>query len=210
MKQNSPNCSNHLTEEIDGLQNKMRKLSFLLAALIAVSFAQAQLDSSSSAPAQKKFIVIVKTMDNKFLAGKFHSVGDTQLLLIRSSDGLHSIPAENIRFFTLRRKNSVGRGALIGFGVGALTGIIIGFASGDDEIQEPSPNDPWGIGSAIHNAFAMTAGQKALVGGLSLGVGGTLVGIIIGAVAKRKFTIGGKKQKFRDLQAEIMAKIIQK
>jgi uncharacterized membrane protein len=54
----------------------------------------------------------------------------------------------------------------------------------------------------------MTAGEKAITGGIGLGVTGAIVGTIIGAVAKKKFIIGGKKEKFHDLQGDIMKKLV--
>ena len=56
----------------------------------------------------------------------------------------------------------------------------------------------------------MTAGQKAIAGGLGLGATGAIVGTIIGSIAKKKFTIGGKKEKFHDLQGELMTKLVKK
>ena len=56
----------------------------------------------------------------------------------------------------------------------------------------------------------MTAGEKAVGAGLGLGITGAIVGTVIGALAKKKFTINGKKEKFRDLQAEIMMKLVKK
>ncbi|TMI85465.1 MAG: hypothetical protein E6H08_22510 [Bacteroidetes bacterium] len=101
----------------------------------------------------------------------------------------------------------------MGLGIGAVTGIIIGFASGDDK-KEPYYDynqDPFGVGNfivSINNAFAMTAGEKALAGGISLGVSGAIIGTIIGAVAKKKFIIGGKKEVYRDLQGDLMKRLI--
>ena len=45
------------------------------------------------------------------------------------------VPAENLKSFTMKRKHSALRGALIGFGVGAAAGIIIGLASGNDPVM---------------------------------------------------------------------------
>ena len=52
------------------------------------------------------------------------------------------VPAENLKSFTVKRKHSALRGALIGFGVGAAAGIIIGLASGNDPVMTyPNPNE---------------------------------------------------------------------
>jgi uncharacterized membrane protein len=99
--------------------------------------------------------------------------------------------------------------------VGAVAGIIIGLASGNDPVMAyPNPNeDPLGLGTmvvAMNNSFAMTAGQKAVFGGLGLGATGAIVGSIIGAVAKKKFIISGKREKFHDLQGDLMMKLVNK
>jgi hypothetical protein len=98
-------------------------------------------------------------------------------------------------------------------GIGLVTGFVAGLASGDDHIaQYPSAgNDPFGLGSfavSMNNMFAMTAGEKALVGGVVLGTGGVITGIIIGALAKKKFIIGRKKENFRDLEGELRKRLI--
>jgi hypothetical protein len=37
---------------------------------------------------------------------------------------------------------------------------------------------------------------------------GGIVGGVIGALAKKKFTIGGRKEKFHDLQGELMRRLV--
>ena len=186
----------------------MKKLSFLIVCLVTIFSSQAQ-DSTVSFHKLKKYNVRVRTMDNKTFRGRFAALNDSQVLLMRSANGNYAIPAENIQSFTMKRKNSVLKGALIGFGVGALTGVILGLASGDDPLMEPSPYD-FGITAAINNAFAMTAGEKAVWNGIGLGASGAIVGMIIGAVAKKKFIIGGKKHKYVDMQSRLMMKLVQK
>ncbi len=191
----------------------MQKLLLINACLFILSVSEAQPDSAE-VKKQKTFIVLVKTMDSKSTKGNLATINQGQLVLNSFSEQ-QFINAENIKSFTLKRKNSVLKGALIGLGVGALTGVIIGFASGDDPVMSyPDPNDDFfGLGTfatAIHNAFAMTAGQKAAAGGLLMGTSSAIVGTIIGAVARKKFIIGGKKEKFYDLQSELMTKLIKK
>ena len=191
----------------------MKKLFLTAACSIAIFFSQAQTDSTSGKK-QKVFNATVTTMDSKTLKGSLFTVNDTQLIS-RTNDQQMVVPAENLKSFTVKRKHSALRGALIGFGVGAAAGIILGLASGSDPVMAyPNPNeDPLLIGSmvvAMNNAFAMTAGQKAVAGGLGLGATGAIVGTIIGSVAKKKFIIGGKKEKFHDLQGELMKKLVNK
>jgi uncharacterized membrane protein len=191
----------------------MKNLFLTAACSIAIFVSQAQTDSISEKK-QKVFNATVTTMDSKTFKGSLFTVNDTQLIL-KANDQQMVVPAENLKSFTVKRKHSALRGALIGFGVGAAAGIIIGLASGSDPVMAyPNPNeDPLFLGSmvvAMNNAFAMTAGQKAVAGGLGLGATGAIVGTIIGSVAKKKFIIGGKKEKFHDLQGELMKKLVNK
>ena len=65
------------------------------------------------------------------------------------------------------RRRRTGRGATVGSLIGASSGVIIGFASGDDP-----PNSFW----------QMSAGEKAAIAGVGLGVVGLLVGATVGAL----------------------------
>lgn len=191
----------------------MKKLFLVAACSMTIVFSQAQTDPAT-AKRQKVFNASVTTMDGKTLKGSLSAANDTQLIL-KTNNQQMVVPAENLKSFTVKRKHSALRGALIGFGVGAAAGIIIGLASGNDPVMTyPNPNeDPLLLGSmvvAMNNAFAMTAGQKAIAGGLGLGATGAIVGTIIGSIAKKKFTIGGKKEKFHDLQGELMTKLVKK
>ena len=191
----------------------MKKLFLVAACSITIVFSQAQTDPAT-AKRQKVFNASVTTMDGKTLKGSLSAANDTQLIL-KTNNQQMVVPGENLKSFTVKRKHSALRGALIGFGVGAAAGIIIGLASGNDPVMTyPNPNeDPLLLGSmvvAMNNAFAMTAGQKAIAGGLGLGATGAIVGTIIGSIAKKKFTIGGKKEKFHDLQGELMTKLVKK
>ena len=78
-------------------------------------------------------------MDSKTLKGSLSAVNDTQLIL-RTNKKQLVVPAENLKSFTMKRKHSALRGALIGFGVGAAAGIIIGLASGNDPVMTYNPN----------------------------------------------------------------------
>ena len=191
----------------------MKKLFLIAACSIAIVFSQAQTDSATAKEAKSIYCF---SHDNGRQNTKrvLSAVNDTQLIL-KTNNQQMVVPAENLKSFTMKRKHSALRGALIGFGVGAAAGIIIGLASGNDPVMTyPNPNeDPLGLGTmvvAMNNAFAMTAGQKAIAGGLGLGATGAIVGTIIGSVAKKKFIIGGKKEKFHDLQGELMMKLVNK
>jgi hypothetical protein len=61
------------------------------------------------------------------------------------------------------------KGLAYGAGAGFLVGLALGAASGDD------PPNQW---------FAMTAGEKALVGGVAFAAVGGVVGTVVGALIK--------------------------
>lgn len=189
----------------------MKKLLSIAGCLFLLLTAKAQGDSIKR---QKTFITVVRTTDNKLIKGRLLAVNDSQLVL-NSSNVAQPVLPESIQSFTLKRKNSALKGALIGLGVGAVTGIVIGLASGDDPVMQypDANNDPYGIGSigvVINNAFALSAGEKAVAGGILLGTGGAIVGTLIGVLAKKKFIIGGKKEVFHDLQSELMLRLVKK
>jgi hypothetical protein len=191
----------------------MKKILLIATCLMVFTLAKAQTDSATEKK-QKTFATSITTMDSKIIKGTLSSVNDSQLVL-KTYKNQMAVPAENVKSFTIKRKNSALKGALIGFGIGAAAGIIIGLASGNDPVMSyPDPSeDPFGLGSfgvAMNNAFAMTAGQKAVAGGIALGGTGAIVGTIIGAVARKKFIIGGRKEKFHDLQGELMMKLVKK
>lgn len=202
----------------------MKKI-FLLITGFSCLLATAQTDSVQTEKKYKNFITKIKTMDNKFVKGLVYPATTTDELIISrftkasvnslSPAETMSIPAENIQSFSIQRKKSVLKGTLLGFGIGAVTGVVIGLASGDDPIAAyPDPADDFlGLGTlsvGIQNMFAMTAGQKAAAYGTGLGVTGAIVGTVVGALVKKKFIINGKKEKFHDLQAELMMKLSKK
>ena len=202
----------------------MKKI--LLPALLGFLFCHsyAQTDSLPAKSRKINFRATMLTMDKKIFRGSLSAVTDslaTMYTMTRPQGSktlvaTHEIVAvENIKSISFKRKNSGLKGALIGLGVGALTGVIIGFASGDDPLEPyPDPaDDPFGINTiaiSISNSFAMTAREKAVAGGIAMGTGGAIVGAIIGAIAHKKFTIGGKKEKFHDLQSDLMRRIVVK
>jgi len=202
----------------------MRKLLFVTLGL-AIFFSSLAQDEPQPASQElrkvkKPSMAFVKTPGNRKIKGWLYNCNDSQVVLVRSLKNLSlpqsetsmiRIPVEQISHVSLRKKNSVLNGALIGLGAGVLTGVVIGFASGDDEKMPVDNVDPLSaIVGTIYNAFTMTAGEKAMYGGIGMGVAGAITGIIIGTVAKKKFIIGGKKQNYRDLQSQLMLRLVQK
>ena len=198
-------------------------LGFIVFFFTVSTFSQ----TDSTAPVKKTVpsIATIKTLDGKKVKGWFYKMNDENIYLLpvsrnkkyfRSSEflapdanaGGFNVQVSQINTIALQRKNAGLKGTLIGLGTGAIIGALTGFISGDDPIQECGPNDFFCIGAAINNAFAMTAGEKAFVGAIGLGLTGALTGFILGKVAKKKFIIGGKKDTYRDIQGELMKRLI--
>jgi len=189
----------------------MKRLPILVALALAflVSKSQSAPDHENK---MKPINVNIKTVNNKTVKAMLRGINDSLLLVSASRNGQQwQIPAENIQSFSIKRKNSVAKGALIGFGIGAATGIIVGLASGDDPTYDEPVYDPFSaIAVGISNSFAMTKEEKAVAGGIGFGLTGAIIGGITGALLKKKFIIGGRKETFRDLQSEIMDKLVRK
>jgi hypothetical protein len=122
----------------------------------------------------------------------------------KSAIKIHT-PVPQISTIRTHKKNAVLRGTLIGLASGAFIGAIAGYASGDDPVQ-PYTGDLADVFIAVGNAFAMTAEEKAVASATGLGLAGAGIGAIIGAVAKKKFIIGGNKQTYKERQHELMVR----
>lgn len=72
-----------------------------------------------------------------------------------------------------RTLRGAAEGMGIGAGAGALAGVLLGFADGDDP---PCGDSEWCF-------FNLTAGEKAVLGGIAFGGLGAIVGLVIGGVA---------------------------
>ena len=204
----------------------MKQIFFSATLLVTVLVSFAQNDSISETKKHVPNLATIHTTEGKTLKGWFYRLDDNQVILLpaknknfrlaalsKIENNTMNIGVDQIQSISLKKKNSVIKGALIGLGIGVLTGAVIGFASGDDPVESyySSDQDPFGIGNffvSINNAFAMTAGEKALGGAVLLGGTGAIVGVIIGAIAKKKFIIGGKKEVYRDLQGDLMKRLI--
>ena len=205
----------------------------LLIAFTSISIACfGQADPAANSKKIKPYRATIQTMDGKKLVGWMYKMDDNRLCLLPENKSSlllvqnqsaelmsleYYVNASKIKSITTQKKNAGLNGALIGLAVGTIAGVIMGFAEGDDHIQPYSGNyyDPFTglFNSSIYvfgDAFAMTADEKALAYGASLGAAGALSGLLIGKLAKKKFIIGGKKETYRDLQGDLMKRLLVK
>ena len=133
------------------------------------------------------------------IRGYLYSISDTSLNIsswpIRFRD-VRAMPKDfkevgytQISQITLKRSHGAGRGAWQGALAGAFAGAIAGFVQGDD------PDEYW---------FRFTATDKAILFGGMGAIVGTGIGALIGGLAKKTFTIGGRKERFDEMQMNIL------
>ena len=142
------------------------------------------------------------TRQGGLTTGYLYSLSDTALLLssekrlprmydTSTNRGIRNFGYRDLEYVTISRHGRTGRSILIGFAIGATTGALAGFASGDDP-------PGW---------FALTAGEKAFgVGLLGAGVG-AITGLIIGVAGHRTFIINGKKEKFTRMSQKLASRL---
>lgn len=203
----------------------MRKITvFILTFSFYGAFAQTD---SLKEKKPKHFIAAVSTVAGEKDKGLIYELQDSSITLKtmhgiksnfisrkkRSEYVFNSYARENIEAITIKRSNAKTRGLVIGAGVGLALGIIMGLADGDDPVYEAPADDFLGIGTfavELNNAFALTAGQKALILGTAGASAGSLVGLLVGALAKKKFIINGDRQKFEAMKLSVLERTYSK
>jgi hypothetical protein len=106
------------------------------------------------------------TKANRWLIGKVEPGGDRTLALWASGGtGRTTVRRADITSVAVSEwRRTRGKTALIGAGIGAGTGVLVGFGLGDDPREFP---------------IVFTAPQKALVLGVLLGSVGALIGVAV-------------------------------
>ena len=197
---------------------------FILASSITV---QAQTENVTETKAAKKKLPLhakLSTMKGDIEKGWLYRVTDSSIILLQNVKGfqienvmknganstvLYEINARDIKSISLQKKGAKSRGALLGMAGGAAAGAIAGFASGDDPTYNDPVYDPLSaILIAVANAFALTKEEKALAGSVTGLVAGGLVGYIIGATTKKKFTIDGDPANLHLLHDQVYNRVL--
>jgi len=112
-----------------------------------------------------------------------YKVKDSSILVTNIENGeSQEIYIRDIQKIKIRKKNSIGKGALIGSVSGLVLGGAIGLIEGDD------PPDQW--------IMSYTAEEKAVGYGVLLTPIGAGVGVLIGSI-KKSFDINGKLENYK-------------
>jgi hypothetical protein len=109
------------------------------------------------------------------------------------------IDVKNIELIKVRRKNNIGAGALTGLLVGFATGVMLGFMNGDDP---PCSSNSWGC-------IRFSAEAKAMMGGITFGVIGVGIGALAGSI-KISIPINGSLDKYNKNKSKLRKFAIKK
>lgn len=168
----------------------MKRVLLIIAILIQAShFLAAQADS---VPSVYRAWILFNNQSEKF-KGLLYDIKDSSLILTNSyshsdyQSGSYEttvIDYRDIFIIKVRKNKNVLYGFLGGLSIGFLTGAIIGGIQGDDIC----PTGHWCL-------FQMTAGEKAMVGGILGGLSGSIIGTLVGGI-KINIPINGRADAF--------------
>jgi hypothetical protein len=143
--------------------------------------------SEARAQENKSFVYRMKIekINGDRLTGYLLTLGDSSVTMApdRKLNISRSIAISDIKLIRLRRKNSVGRGLLIGLGTGAVLGTAIGYMS-------YTPCNCW---------IDFGPGLSAIAGGIIGVLGGSAFGAMAGT-ANKNFVIDGDMIKYNQLR----------
>jgi hypothetical protein len=94
---------------------------------------------------------------------------DSLIMIVDGAERAYASPSIVRMETPAGRRSQTWRGAKLGLVIGAVAGIVLGLADGDD------PPENW---------FAMTAGDKAMAAGAGLGLLGIGIGAGVGAASR--------------------------
>jgi hypothetical protein len=173
----------------------------LLTLLAFFSFCTTLFAQEMSAIPEKPMRVRLTTINRQVRNGYLYAFSDTSLLLSaerilpRLPDtlnlhGLRSFGYGELDAVQIYRKGGVGRSTLIGFGIGAGTGALIGLIGSGSSSGEMSP--------------FFSPGQVAAAGAMVVGAAGAVVGLIVGLASQHNFYIGGQRKKYEQMRKQMI------
>ena len=135
------------------------------------------------------------------MKGTLYEIKDSSILIAgyslaypsRDISEMINLHINDIETIKVRRSGKIGLGCLIGAAIGLATGVTIGLIEGDDPTVD--------ISGFVVGGF-MTAGKKALMYGIPLGVGGAGIGAAIGSL-KIKIPINGNMDNFNKNKSKL-------
>lgn len=145
---------------------------------------------------QKKYVVKIRTLDNKVFMGIFNSVDEKGIYVIPKNtsvsnknsfgDKTQFLSFEKIKDIKLRKKGSAAKGFLIGLGAGIVSSVVVLKIMSADKSNK-------GLDGAL-NGFAT---------GISIMLGSPIVGCIIGGTFPYQFTVKKDSNSIHELTKEL-------
>ena len=135
--------------------------------------------------------------------GYLAAMADSGIVMVKSPVVFdHSIAAsnanvisyQNLSEVSIKRKGGVGKGIWIGAVSGMVLGAVVGYISYKPMNCEGATFICWDFGPGYDAAAGAALGTFA----------GAALGGIIGAVAKKTFVIGGRKDKFHHMKESVL------
>lgn len=121
----------------------------------------------------------VYTLEGKKITGNIYSINDS-LLVLKRGDKEFSITPNSIK--TIKTKRSGGANILIGVGIGALVGGLVGNSQGDDE----------------PGLFSYSKEDYTLIYGLTgAAIGGAVGALTLTGKKSKKYRINGDLEKWK-------------
>lgn len=165
----------------------MKKIKFALLCVISLLIADNKLYSQNNFFKKPYKIWVTKMDGTKADRGILTAFGEEYVEIESLSlNKSKKIDVHQIKNLRLVRKGKLGRGLGIGFIAGFATGFIIGIASDDD---------PPGL-------FSYTSEEKAVAGGVFLGLSGAAVGGIF-SLFKAKIPIDGSFNNYKEQRSRL-------
>ena len=148
--------------------------------------------------------VRIQSVHGGITDGYLYAISDSALLLSRDKrrpnpydtaaahDGMRTFGYQQLQFVTVHNGGGTGRSVLIGLAIGATTGALAGFLSGDD------PKDQF---------ISLSAGEKAVGVGAFGGLLGAVTGLVIGVASHHTFAIRGRKDRLNGMSRQLASRM---
>ncbi|MBC7826274.1 MAG: hypothetical protein H7122_00905 [Chitinophagaceae bacterium] len=153
-------------------------------------------------PIRKLTYKILMADSVRYTKGYLYDINDTAVKISHwpvrfrndpaMNDNLKEVTYRQISEITLKRSRGAGRGAWKGAITGLLVGVSVALIGGDH------PEKYW---------FHFGIQEKVATYGVLGAAAGTGIGALIGGLAKKKFIIGGNKEKFDEMKANVLDKV---
>ena len=177
----------------------MKQIYFLVAMTLLVGNMYAQ-DGRKPKRMTLKLTLVdsIERVEHGYLA----AMADSGIIMLKSpivfdqhlsTSTSNLVAYQNISQVTVKRKGSVGRGILIGGLSGMFLGGVIGYIS-YKPVNCEGAMFCWDFGPGTDAAAGASIGTLA----------GAAIGGIIGSLAKKTWTIGGKKNRFDDMKSSVI------